>query len=170
MTTARHSTVREAEANSDSFPIRMNTLISAIGSAAEIARRCGFSEAVVRSWRDGKSDPSRERLLALCEGTGVSLFWIADGKGPMWKKDLPWAASVRGEGKRYTLEDAVAPDSQPLRLEGLTIAIQLAAEALDGKTLPPDDYAELVSLIYQGLEEGLPEASILRFARIAKPK
>lgn len=78
--------------------------------------------------------------------------WIATGDGPSLASE---ATSLNG--------------SQPLRLEGLTIAIQLAAEALEGKYLPPDKYAELVSLIYEGLEEGLPEATILRFARIAKP-
>lgn len=56
--------------------------------------------------------------------------------------------------------------SQPLSGSDLTMAIQLAAEALDGRSLPPPEYAELVGLIYEGLTEGLPEAKILRFARL----
>jgi hypothetical protein len=64
-------------------------------------------------------------------------------------------------------KDKVAPAmSQPLSAETLTMAIQLAAEALDGRSLPPPEYAELVGLIYEGLLDGLPEAKILRFARI----
>jgi len=47
--------------------------------------------------------------------------------------------------------------------------VQLAAEALGERTLPPEKHAELVSLIYEGLMDGLPEARILRFARLAAP-
>lgn len=76
-------------ANSDGFPDRMNVLIKAIGSASEVARKCGFSEGVVRSWRDGKSDPSRDRCIALAKGTGASLLWIVAGEGPMWASEIP---------------------------------------------------------------------------------
>ncbi|GAB3027615.1 hypothetical protein GCM10027285_07200 [Oleiagrimonas citrea] len=44
---------------------------------------CGFSEGVVRSWRDGRSDPSRTRCMALAKGLGVSLLWVVAGEGPM---------------------------------------------------------------------------------------
>lgn len=61
-----------------------------------------------------------------------------------------------------------APDgaSQPLRRDDLKMALQLAAEALGDKVLPPDKHAELVTLIYELLEDGLPEAKVLRFARL----
>ena len=45
------------------------------------------------------------------------------------------------------------------------IALQLADEALQGKVLATEKRAELVSLIYEMLEEGLPDAKVLRFAR-----
>jgi hypothetical protein len=41
------------------FSDRIKLLIQRVGSATEIARMCGFSEGVVRSWRDGNTDPSR---------------------------------------------------------------------------------------------------------------
>lgn len=47
------------------------------------------------------------------------------------------------------------------------LSLQLASEALGEKTLPPAKHAELVGLIYELLEEGLPEATVLRFARAA---
>lgn len=47
------------------------------------------------------------------------------------------------------------------------MAIQLAQEALDGRTLVPADYAELVDLIYEALVNGLPSAQVLAFARPA---
>lgn len=54
-----------------------------------------------------------------------------------------------------------------MRRDDLMMALQLAAEALGDKVLPPDKHAELVTLIYELLEEGLPEAKVLRFARHA---
>lgn len=62
-----------------------------------------------------------------------------------------------------------APDkaSQGMRRDVLKIALQLASEALGEKELPPAKHAELVTLIYELLEEGLPEAKVLRFARAA---
>lgn len=67
----------------DSFAERVKTLIMEYGGVSTIARKCGFSEGVVRSWRDGRSDPSRGRCLSLARGLGVSLIWIVAGEGPM---------------------------------------------------------------------------------------
>jgi phage repressor protein C with HTH and peptisase S24 domain len=47
------------------------------------------SESVVRKWRDGISDPSREHLIALSDATGVNLLWLATGKGPMKGEAAP---------------------------------------------------------------------------------
>ena len=89
----------------------------------------------------------------LCASAGARMEWLATGYGP-----------------KYTeTKDAGEDASQAVRPETLTIAIQLAAEALQGKYLPPPKYAELVALIYELLEDGLPEAKILRFARAAGP-
>lgn len=118
-------------------------------SVRSFASECGLSEAVVRSYLRNDTFPTLDRLDAMAAAAKRPPAWFIEDH------EAAQAASQNG--------------SQPLRLEGLTIAIQLAAEALEGKYLPPDKYAELVSLIFGGLEEGLPEATILRFARIAKP-
>ncbi len=62
---------------------RMQMLIRAEGSMASIARRCGFSEGAVRSWRDGNSDISRERCVVLARTLNISLIWLITGEGPM---------------------------------------------------------------------------------------
>lgn len=189
--------VKVQASNLDAFPLRMKLLIEHFGSAAEIARRCGFSEAVVRSWRDGNSDPSRERCLALAKGTGASPAWIIGGIGPMWISELGaaerdtylialgdpddpdvQAAEARRDAAITSFSAGVraqqeatqtAPQSQShaLRRDVLKVAVQLAEEALDGRTLVPADYAELVDLIYDALANGLPSAQVLAFARPA---
>jgi transcriptional regulator with XRE-family HTH domain len=63
------------------FSDRIKLLIQRVGSATEIARMCGFSEGVVRSWRDGNTDPSRARCVTLAKTLGISLVWLVAGEG-----------------------------------------------------------------------------------------
>lgn len=63
------------------FADRIKLLIQRVGSATEIARLCGFSEGVVRSWRDGNTDPSRARCVTLARTLGISLVWLVAGEG-----------------------------------------------------------------------------------------
>lgn len=66
-----------------SFPERMRQLTDAKGGLATIARRCGFSQGAIRSWRDGRSDISRERCVVLSRTLGISLIWLLIGEGTM---------------------------------------------------------------------------------------
>lgn len=79
MTIPTPPTVRDT---SGTFADRIKLLIQRVGSATEIARMCGFSEGVVRSWRDGHSDPSRARCVTLARTLGISLVWLVAGEGP----------------------------------------------------------------------------------------
>src|SRR3569623_1479209 len=63
------------------FADSIKLLIERGGSATEIARRCGFSLGVVRSWRDGNTDPSRARCVTLARTLGISLVWLVAGEG-----------------------------------------------------------------------------------------
>ena len=65
------------------FADRVKVLIQRVGSVTEIARMCGFSEGVVRSWRDGNTDPSRARCVTLARTLGISLVWLVAGEGSM---------------------------------------------------------------------------------------
>jgi hypothetical protein len=68
---------------STNFSDRIKMLIQRVGSVTEIARMCGFSEGVVRSWRDGNTDPSRARCVTLARTLGISLVWLVAGEGSM---------------------------------------------------------------------------------------
>ncbi|MDW2983144.1 MAG: helix-turn-helix transcriptional regulator [Rhodanobacter sp.] len=67
----------------ETFAERIKLLIQRVGSATEIARMCGFSEGVVRSWRDGNTDPSRARCVTLAKTLGISLVWLVAGEGTL---------------------------------------------------------------------------------------
>lgn len=73
----------DAGVPASSFASRVRAVIKMSGSVSEIARRCGFSEGVVRSWRDGNTDPSRGRCVTMARTLGLSLVWLAAGEGPM---------------------------------------------------------------------------------------
>jgi hypothetical protein len=62
---------------------------------------------------------------------------------------------------------AVAGESQEMSGEHLSVAVELAEEALSGLWLPRRRYYDLVALIYDGLTKGLPFAEIIAFARPA---
>ncbi|WP_333874936.1 LexA family transcriptional regulator [Methylobacter sp.] len=74
-----------SELDSDLFAVRITQLIDIAGGNSELARKCEVSESVVRKWRNGESDPSRKRLMVIADIMGVSLEWLASGKGSMWK-------------------------------------------------------------------------------------
>lgn len=59
------------------------------------------------------------------------------------------------------------PASQELSGQRLMVATELADEALRGLWLPRNRYFDLVALIYDALEKGLPYAEIIAFARPA---
>lgn len=48
---------------------------------------CGVSESVVRKWRHGQSDPSRENLVSIAKAGNVNLLWLATGEGEITSKE-----------------------------------------------------------------------------------
>lgn len=77
------SQISSEPASTGTFAERIRLLIQRVGSATEIARMCGFSEGVVRSWRDGNTDPSRARCVTLARTLGISLVWLVAGEGSL---------------------------------------------------------------------------------------
>jgi hypothetical protein len=123
----------EASVPVSSFASRVRAVIKISGSVSEIARRCGFSEGVVRSWRDGNTDPSRGRCVTMAKTLGLSLVWLAAGEGPMM---------LDGSG-----EDAVArADSSETRRDG-----REANETTTGK-LDPSRLAAAMKLLQSDIE------------------
>ncbi|MFN4097786.1 MAG: helix-turn-helix domain-containing protein [Sphingomonas sp.] len=57
---------------------------SAIGEepVAAFARRCGFGESLLRKYLAG-AEPSAKNLARIADAAGVSLEWLATGRGPM---------------------------------------------------------------------------------------
>lgn len=99
------------------FADRIKLLIQRVGSVTEIARMCGFSEGVVRSWRDGNTDPSRARCVTLARTLGISLVWLVAGEGSMLDpgtvipNDVSATSSAEAMASRHRSKPRTAADS-----------------------------------------------------------
>ena len=119
--------------------------------------RYGISVATVRNYECIR-DPAADFLAALA-ADGWSVNWLLTGRGP----ERVSAAGRIGEAP----PPSYGAPSQDLSADTLSIALELADEALRGLWLPRRGYAELVALVYDALSQGLPYGAILDFARPA---
>jgi transcriptional regulator with XRE-family HTH domain len=135
-------------AETGSFSSRIRFLIRTYGGDSQIARMCGFSEGVIRSWRDGRSDPSRERCLALARGLGISLVWLIAGDGAM-RNDM------RTEPGASPGETTAAFDTR--RLSRAMRVLQSTLEST-GNQLSVENRADLLGEYYAALGNPDPVA------------
>jgi transcriptional regulator with XRE-family HTH domain len=56
-------------------------LLAGAGSIASFAKRCGLAESVVRTYIHDGSMPSLDKALAIAVAGGVTLDWLATGRG-----------------------------------------------------------------------------------------
>ena len=126
---------------------RLLAVIDQIGSRQKASEIAGRSTDQLAKYVKGAAEPPFLALARLCMAAGRSMEWLATGVDP----EVPHPQ----------------PPSQAVRPEVVSLAVQLAEEALEGKRLEPPDYGQLVSLIYDALVNGLPSAQVLAFARPA---
>lgn len=137
-----------------SFASRVRAVIKMSGSVSEIARRCGFSEGVVRSWRDGNTDPSRGRCVTMAKTLGLSLVWLAAGEGPMMLDGSGEDTVARSESSEATRgrdgRDLAAVSSGVLDASRLAAAMKLLQSDVEmtGSRFSPVRHADLVAEMY----------------------
>ncbi|TAM57353.1 MAG: helix-turn-helix domain-containing protein [Rhodanobacter sp.] len=112
------------------FSDRIKLLIQRVGSATEIARMCGFSEGVVRSWRDGNTDPSRGRCVTLARTLGISLVWLVAGEG-----GIQVDPAISTPDEQHTTEMVPAPRSRARSHPSLTSTSQRQDATVDAQRL-----------------------------------
>jgi phage repressor protein C with HTH and peptisase S24 domain len=87
------------------FMDRLLALARTWPSSDSLAKAASVSPSALRKWLKGQAEPSRERLVALADATGVSIGWLAKGEGPV--PDLP---AHGGSGKPLAGGHAHRPD------------------------------------------------------------
>jgi len=156
--------------NQERFMNRIESLIAHFkpqGGIAEIARKSSLSEGVIRSWRDGGSDPSRTRCIQLAAGTGTSLLWVVAGLGPMWAADIEASGQPLGAAHASAdtlimvaarvLDDVLKATNRRLTNQQIGEALVLVLELLrgdkDSQGKPP--VAETLPLVKKATELAL---------------
>ncbi|TCV92438.1 hypothetical protein EC912_107146 [Luteibacter rhizovicinus] len=141
---------------SQTFASRVKAVIKASGSVSEIARRCGFSEGVVRSWRDGNTDPSRGRCVTMARTLGISLLWLAAGEGPMMLGNNSDDVAGRIETSETVRErrgdqDTDSQGTIALDSSRLASAMKLLQSDIEmaGGQFSPSNHADLVAEMYE---------------------
>lgn len=126
-------------------------------SPADLARAANSTTATISNWRNGHVDPDHVKA--------VQLYRIADAL----QVDGRWLLLGEISPARVNESAAGYGASHPVKSEVLKIALQLVREVLEGanRALPPPKEAEAVQLAYDLIEEGLPQAKVLRFVRAA---
>lgn len=123
------------------------------------ADQIGVPLKTYQTYEQGKREPDLRTLLGIYE-RGWNLHWVLTGQGEERLSSFS-VNELEGSG------GVKKPSSQSPRLDEIRLAVQLAEEALNGGKLEPAEYAQLVTLIYDALVNGLPDAQVLAFARPA---
>ncbi len=149
---------------SNTFADRIKVLIQRVGSVTEIARMCGFSEGVVRSWRDGNTDPSRARCVTLAKTLGISLVWLVAGEGTIQADaiasgdELPnvESASGRHRTKLRTAAETLHASGMAMDPQRLNTALRILQSELDlaESRLTLADNADMLADLYDILGPG----------------
>lgn len=164
----------------ETFADRIKLLIQRVGSATEIARLCGFSEGVVRSWRDGNTDPSRARCLTLARTLGISLVWLVAGEGAI-QPDLELRSTDdqassetvgahRSPARPGTSLDGPREGASSMDIQRLNTAMTILQSELElaGSELSLSENGDLVARLYDLLGPGgtqMDTAAMVAFNR-----
>lgn len=126
-------------------------LIEVIGDepVAAFARRCGFGESLIRKYMDG-SLPSVSKLSSMAEASGVTVDWLATGRGIKYARDLKHAQE-RMNGAPPAVLPELPTELEPYRkrLDALLIYLSMIeddqerSEIIDSFVLRAQDKIDL---------------------------
>lgn len=133
-------------------------LRSAIGDEAKLsfARRADVAESVLRKYLNGAM-PSTDRLVRLADAAGVSIEWLATGKGPR-KRPITVEVPPGSAAKLYT---------QPMKQALLDIVIKAVSEAVADRPVTPAAFMELVAVAYPLAQSGITHEQLVQVTKAA---
>src|SRR5271163_2860883 len=65
----------------EEFRRRLRLIMQQFGSVADLARAVGVSDNAIYKWVSGRGQPSMMSLVNLSKAAGVSVEWLATGRG-----------------------------------------------------------------------------------------
>jgi transcriptional regulator with XRE-family HTH domain len=94
------------------------------------SRRCGVADTSLRDYIGGKKKPGLDAITAISEYAGVTVDWLATGKGIKYTKDLKHAEE-RLRGSPPAVLPELPPELEPYRkrLDALLIYLSMIEDA-----------------------------------------
>ena len=72
----------------DEFGRRLRLIMQQFGSVADLAKAVGVSDNAIYKWVSGRGQPSMTSLVSLAQAAGVSVEWLATGRGASTKDPM----------------------------------------------------------------------------------
>jgi phage repressor protein C with HTH and peptisase S24 domain len=89
----------------EEFRRRLRLIMQQFGSVADLARAVGVSDNAIYKWVSGRGQPSMMSLVNLSKAAGVSVEWLATGRG------APTKAKGDHQGSEAAIAASVARNS-----------------------------------------------------------
>ena len=116
---------------SGALAARLKVLIRP-GSVASFAKRCGLAESVLRAYISDGRMPSLDKALAIATVGGVTLDWLATGRGRRVTGEI-LTADTTASGKTGDGQGPEIPTLDPTVLEGI---LKIALQAPGARSTP----------------------------------
>lgn len=100
----------------EEFRRRLRLIMQQFGSVADLARAVGVSDNAIYKWVSGRGQPSMMSLVNLSKAAGVSVEWLATGRGAPTK--------AKSDQRPPEPSDVVAMPRHVLRAANGRLAIQ----------------------------------------------
>jgi len=104
-------------AENNTFPERIKAVITKLGGITQASKKTGLSTSVLSQYSNGKSEPSRTRLISLAKASGVSLAWLAIGQEDTMDQKLhilPYYGSKLDDGSKLVRERLIQYSKIPI--------------------------------------------------------
>ena len=128
---------------SGALAARLKVLIRP-GSVASFAKRCGLAESVLRAYISDGRMPSLDKALAIATVGGVTLDWLATGRGRRVTGQV-LAVDTTASGNTGDAEGLQTPTLDPVVFKGILRAILED----QGDRATPEHLAALAVDLYQ---------------------
>lgn len=150
----KESAPDSAFVSSESNPVGKR-IKQAIGdeSVKAFSRRCGLADTSLRDYIGGKKKPGLDAITTISEYTGITVDWLATGKGIKYIRDLKHAEE-RLRGAPPAVLPELPPELEPYRkrLDALLIYLSMIEDAeersqiIDSFVLRAQDQIDLAPL------------------------
>lgn len=130
----------------EEFGTRLRLIMQQFGSVADLARAVGVSDNAIYKWVTGRGKPGMSSLVNLAKAAGVSVEWLATGRGQALKS--------RPEIQRKIPAEFVATPGSSTREAGAKAGLsnaQISPQIVDYLSFTPEWLKRAFDLDAEGL-------------------